>query len=75
MDGLSPNDNTDHLILAAQAAKKDLMVVSHMPFVAKMAARCLTATEDGVTIAFKPGSVVCLEYIEGRWSLNWMMRP
>jgi len=75
LDGLGSNDSTDHLLHAAQIAGGDLMVVSHMPFVARMASRCLTGSEDGVVIAFEPGSVLCLERIDDAWVENWLMRP
>ena len=75
MDGLGPNDSTDHLLHAAEAAGGDLMAVGHLPFMAKMVARCLTGSEDGATVQFEPGTVVCLERLDdGTWALNWMQR-
>jgi len=75
MEGLGPNDNTDHLLHSAQVAGGDLMAVGHLPFMAKLAARCLTGSEDGVLIDFEPGAVVCLERQEEGWALSWMQRP
>lgn len=75
MKGLGPDDSTDHLLHAAQTAGENLMVVGHMPYMARMAARCLTGDEGGIDIAFEPGTVVCLERTEGGWALNWMQRP
>lgn len=75
MDGLGPNDSTDHLMHAAEAAGGDLMVVGHMPFMSRMANRCLTGKEDAMAVAFEPGSVLCLERCDDGWVLNWMMRP
>ncbi|HEY9080317.1 phosphohistidine phosphatase SixA [Magnetovibrio sp.] len=80
IEGLGPNDSTDHLMHSAEISGGDLMVVGHMPFMAKMAARCLTGSENGMAVAFEPGTVVCLERIDdsetsGGWALNWMQRP
>lgn len=75
MDGLKPNDSTDHLLHAAETAGGDLMAVGHLPFMAKMAARCLSGAEDGLAVAFEPGAVVCLERTDSGWTLNWMQRP
>jgi len=75
LDGLGPNDNTDHLLHGAEAAGGDLMVVGHQPFLGRIAARCLTGREDGVTVGFKPGTIVCLERDQIGWQLSWMMRP
>jgi len=80
MDGLAPNDSTDHLLHAAQVAGGDLMAVGHLPFMARMVARCLSGSEDGMGVNFEPGSMVCLERSEddqsrGGWALSWMQRP
>jgi len=75
LPGLGPNDSTDHLIHSAETAGGDLMAVGHLPFMAKMVARCLTGAENGVNVAFEPGAVVCLERTEDGWVLAWMQRP
>ncbi|OEJ69144.1 phosphohistidine phosphatase SixA [Magnetovibrio blakemorei] len=75
LDGIGPNDHTDHLLHGAEAAGGDLMVVGHQPFLGRMVARCLTGREDGVTVGFTPGTIVCLERAQLGWQLNWMMRP
>jgi len=75
IEGLGPNDSTDHLLHSAQVAGGDLMAVGHLPFMAKLAARCLTGFEDGVLVDFEPGAVVCLERQEEGWALSWMQRP
>jgi len=61
LPGLSPNDSTDHLMHSAETAGGDLMAVGHLPFMGRMAARCLTGSEDGASVAFEPGAVLCLE--------------
>jgi len=75
LEGLSPNDSTDHLMHGCEIAGGDLMVVGHLPFMARMAARCLTGAEDGITLNYQPGSIVCLQRIDDEWVMNWMMRP
>lgn len=74
-DGIEPKDSTDHLYNAALTAGGDLMVVGHMPFMGRMAARCLTGREDGAAVRFEPGSVLCLERQEDRWALEWFAKP
>jgi len=75
MDGIEPNDPTEHLYNAALTAGGDLMVVGHMPFMGRMAARCLTGAEDGATVAFEPGAVLCLERQEETWILDAFIKP
>jgi len=75
MDGIAPNDRTDHLLNSALTAGGDLMVVGHMPFMGRMAARCLTGSEDGASVAFEPGAVLCLERNGEAWGLDWFAKP
>lgn len=79
MAGLEPKAPTDHLYNAAMIAGGDLMAVGHRPFMDRLAARCLTGAEDGARIAFEPGSVLCLERVDGddgtSWALAWFVRP
>jgi len=80
IEGLGSNDSTDHLLHSAQIAGGDLMAVGHLPFMAKMVARCLTGVEDGVAVDFEPGTIVCLQRLDGDaskggWALSWMQRP
>ncbi|HEY9163752.1 MAG TPA: phosphohistidine phosphatase SixA [Magnetovibrio sp.] len=74
-DGIMPKDDTDHLLNNALTAGGDLMVVGHMPFMGRMAARCLTGSEDGINVTFEPGAVLCLERQDETWSLEWFMKP
>jgi phosphohistidine phosphatase len=74
--GLAPNDPTDPLFDALPRLSEDVMVVGHMPYMGRLAARLLTGSEAGLGAAFAPGSVVCLERDDaGAWSLVWMVRP
>jgi phosphohistidine phosphatase len=74
-DGIHPQDSTDHLFNTALTAGGDLMVVGHMPFMGRMAARCLTGREDGASVAFEPGAVLCLERQDETWTLQWFIKP
>jgi phosphohistidine phosphatase len=52
------------------------MVVGHLPFMAKMVSYLVTGNEDSNIVAFKPGSVVCLQQdAEEHWQIQWMLRP
>jgi len=73
--GLGPNDATDGLAGAVAGWREDVMVVGHMPFMGRMAARLVTGAGDAGVVAFEPGSVVCLESIGDGWAVAWMVRP
>lgn len=74
-DAIAPNDPTEHLMNAALTAGGDLMVVGHMPFMGRMAARCLTGSEDGTQVDYEPGAVLCLERAGESWTLQWFVKP
>ncbi len=75
-DGLAPNDDVKAIKKKLEAARRDTMLVGHLPFMDKLASLLLTGSESAGTIAFKQAGIVCLEYSdENRWQFNWMITP
>lgn len=75
-DGLAPNDEVRAIVEKINAAGQDVMIVGHLPFVAKLASLLLTGSESSSTVAFKQGGIVCLNYLdEGKWQIEWMITP
>ncbi|NNG02890.1 MAG: phosphohistidine phosphatase SixA [Inquilinus sp.] len=74
--GLAPNDPTEALAGTLGDGREDTMVVGHLPFMARLATRLVTTREDGPIVAYRPGSLVCLERdADGAWAVAWMLRP
>ena len=74
-EGLAPNDVVGLVKEELDRAEKDLMVVGHLPFLARLASS-LVADESAKVIAFRQGGVVCLERDEeGSWSVLWAVVP
>ena len=75
--GLAPNDSTDDFFKAIDGWTEDTIIVGHLPFMSRMAARLVTGDEDETVVHFKPGSVACLERGEngGGWTVQWFIRP
>ena len=74
--GLDPNDDPQPVEKECAAWQEDVLLVGHMPFVARLAARLCGARKGRELVAFVPGSVVCLERGEnGHWAVAWMLRP
>jgi phosphohistidine phosphatase len=74
--GLDPKDPTDGVAQEAAAWEDDVMLVGHLPFMARLASRLLAGRADAGVVAFEPGSVLCLERTEQqRWTIAWMLRP
>lgn len=75
-DGLAPNDDVKAIKDQIISVNSDIMIVSHMPFVAKLASLLLTGSESSGTVAFRQGGIVCLDYSnENQWQINWMITP
>jgi len=75
-DGLGPNDNVNVLANEFVSAMDDIMVVGHLPFLAKLASLLLTGSESADTVAFKQGGIVCLSRCnESKWQIDWMVTP
>jgi phosphohistidine phosphatase len=75
--GLQPDDPTDDLAAAIGTWTEDAMIVGHLPFVGRLAARLVAGDEDLGVVQFRPGTVACLERggNGGGWSVAWVVRP
>ncbi len=74
--GLSPNDDVAHLVGELAVLKIDVMIVGHMPFVARLASLLLTGRDATLPVAFKNGGIVCLSRLDPeRWQLEWAVTP
>ena len=75
-DGLAPNDDVPAVKDELASAQQDTMIVSHMPFVSKLASLLLTSRESAGTVAFRQGGIVCLSSSKpNQWQIEWMVIP
>lgn len=75
-DGLAPNDNVAQLKDELISCQQDIMIVGHMPFMAKLASLLLTGREFSGTVAFQQGGIVALSSSEpNQWQIDWMIIP
>jgi phosphohistidine phosphatase len=74
--GLDPKDPTEDIARTLVARDQDLMVVGHLPFLAKLASRLVTGSDEPGVVALRPGAVLGLERAEReRWTMVWMATP
>jgi phosphohistidine phosphatase len=74
--GLNPNDPVEPWAKQINNWQEDSLLVGHMPFMGRMAAYLLSGNSSSQFVAFKPGSMLCLERNEsGDWAIAWMLRP
>ncbi|MBL1142197.1 MAG: phosphohistidine phosphatase SixA [Proteobacteria bacterium] len=76
IDGIKPNDSIQDFSIKVHQFKSDTMLVGHLPFMEKMVSYLITGNEDSAIVAYKQGSVVCLQQDkEEHWRIQWMLRP
>ena len=54
---------------------EDVMLVGHLPHLAKLASQLLTQNQEKPVISFKQGGIVCLEKTDHSWEVAWMITP
>ena len=75
-EGLAPNDSPEAFLHQLRDLKKDTLIASHMPFVARTVSQALTGAPDRQLVAFAPGSVAGIESSDGAsWRLFMFVRP
>ena len=76
------NENINPLDLPTVVAEEinqwqdDILLVGHLPHLAKLVSLLLTDREIPAIVSFRPGTVACLEKSDGKtWRLNWLVSP
>ncbi len=74
--GLAPNDPVEPVRVRLESETKNLMLVGHLPHLARLASRLLGFPEDRAAIQFQMGGVVRLDRDDaGRWLVRWALIP
>ncbi len=74
--GLAPNDSPDAFLRQLVRADKDTLIVSHMPFVARIVSQALTGVPDRQLLEFAPGGIAGIERGDSAsWRLFMFLRP
>jgi phosphohistidine phosphatase len=74
--GIMPNDDVTAFAQDADVWDQDTLVVGHLPFVGRLVAHLLVGDATVPLVAFRPGTVACLERDgDGKWLLHWLLRP
>jgi phosphohistidine phosphatase len=73
--GLEPNDPIQPMLKMINLHTDDLLIVGHLPFMAKLTSQLLNVDEDIVLIDYQPGSAACLTNEQGQWNIRWVLDP
>jgi phosphohistidine phosphatase len=75
-DHLGPLDDPSEWEQILRAGSKDIVLVGHLPYMAKLFSLLTCGFIDESAVTFKTASVACLKRdIDGTWSLQWMLGP
>jgi phosphohistidine phosphatase len=76
-EDLSPLDDVREITAEITKTKEDLMIVGHLPHLAKLTSFLTTGRETDRVAALQQGGVVCLRPDEEKsgWAIAWMMVP
>ena len=74
-DGLAPNDDVKAVENEIMSLKQDIMIVGHLPFLSNLASLLVNGRYSSETVAFKNAGIVCLNYNDNQWRLDWIIIP
>ncbi len=74
--GIAPNDDIEPMRARLEKESRKLMLVGHLPFLSRLAARLLGLGADRTVVQFQMGGVVRMDRDDaGRWVVRWALVP
>ncbi len=75
-DGLAPMDDPALWAGRLHVMTDDVMLVGHLPHLAKLAALLLCGNKEQIVVDFTMAGIVCLKrFDDGRWAVEWIAVP
>jgi len=75
-DNLAPMDDPALWAGRLRAMTDDIMLVGHLPHLAKLAGLLLCGNKEQMVVDFTMGGIVCLNrFDDGRWAVEWIALP
>jgi len=74
--GINPNDDVTEISKSLDPSK-NIMLVSHLPFLERLVSYLVVDITDKTIIKFQPGGIVCLdkEALIQSWYIKWALMP
>lgn len=73
--GLAPLDDVKPMADALGSESQPVMLVGHLPFMARLTGLLLTGDADNQVVRFRMGGIVCLARDENGWQVVWNLTP
>ncbi len=74
-EGLNPLDDISLWIQKIEKMDVSVMLVGHLPHLARLASMLLIGNPDKEVINFRQGAVICLEKKDLKWGISWIITP
>jgi phosphohistidine phosphatase len=74
-DALAPSDDPTIWVERLQTEANDLMLVGHLPYLARLASLLLTGAADRSVVSFRQGGLVGLERADTGWLVSVVLPP
>ncbi len=74
-DNLLPMDDPSLWAMRLAGMNENIMLIGHLPYMAKLAGLLLCEDMGKTFIDFKMGGIVCLKRLDSRWAVEWMIVP
>ncbi len=75
-DNLAPMDDPALWAGRLRTMTDDIMLVGHLPHLAKLAGLLLSGNNEQMIVNFTMGGIVCLKrFDDGRWAVEWIALP
>lgn len=76
INGIAPKDSIEKFTTRIPELDTNSVVVSHLPFLAKLVSSLITGNYNQTVVEFQPGTIVCIEQdADAAWKIQWMIRP
>ena len=77
ISGLAPLDDVQPVADGLAREQQPVMLVGHLPFMARLTGLLVTGDPDRSVVHFRNGGIVCLAYEEekGSWLVAWVLTP
>lgn len=73
--GLAPHDDPRPVAAELAVLEAPVLVVGHLPHLARLAALLLGGDPARPPIRFRSGALVCLDRTEAGWACEWILTP
>jgi phosphohistidine phosphatase len=76
-NGLAPLDDVKEIAEEIGQSQKELMIVGHLPHLARLTALLITGNDSKPVVKFQQGGIACLRHDdeEKAWAIAWMLVP